>query len=192
MNPRDDLQSCGNINPTISYVSIGGGRCERKIKWKWEYYLKNEKFWGWCLDLGQSYQKDEGVKEQDEGRSEREVLDNKALYRYVNGQRVLYTINKGFEYIKPLKPAKTFSNNIITIDLETRTIDNIITPYCVSLYDGKKAWSYYLTDFNDVDSMLMTAIKSLLRDKYNNYSVYAHNLSGFDGIFLINIIAEFG
>lgn len=40
--------------------------------------------------------------------------------------------------------------------------------------------------------MILTAIKSLLRNKYNNYSVYAHNLSGFDGIYLIRILSELG
>ena len=56
----------------------------------------------------------------------------------------------------------------------------------------KKAWSFYLSDFNSVDDMLTAAIKSLMRNKYNNHSVYAHNLSKFDGIYLLRVLAQLG
>jgi len=40
--------------------------------------------------------------------------------------------------------------------------------------------------------MLKAAITSLLRNKYNHYVVYAHNFSGFDGIFLLKVLTELG
>lgn len=38
--------------------------------------------------------------------------------------------------------------------------------------------------------MLTTAIKSILRPKYNRHIVYVHKWSNFDSVFLINILAS--
>ena len=38
--------------------------------------------------------------------------------------------------------------------------------------------------------MLTAAVKSILRPKYNGRFVYIHNLSNFDGVFLLNILAK--
>jgi hypothetical protein len=40
--------------------------------------------------------------------------------------------------------------------------------------------------------MIKSAIKDLMVKKYDNYKVYIHNLAGFDGIFLLKILAELG
>lgn len=81
------------------------------------------------------------------------------------------------------------------MDLETRNINGILHPYCVSFYcidsDNKeRAQSFYLADYNSSDAQLKAALKSLMEDKYNGYIVYLHNLSNFEGIFLIRILAE--
>ena len=39
--------------------------------------------------------------------------------------------------------------------------------------------------------MLKACIKSLMIRKYNNYKIYVHNLSYFDGIFLFNVLVDF-
>lgn len=36
--------------------------------------------------------------------------------------------------------------------------------------------------------MLIEAIKSVLKPEYNNWLVYLHNFSKFDGVFLLNIL----
>jgi len=38
--------------------------------------------------------------------------------------------------------------------------------------------------------MMNVAIASILIKKYNNYKIYVHNLSNFDGIFLLKILAS--
>lgn len=82
-------------------------------------------------------------------------------------------------------------NNIITLDIETRTIEGSMIPYCICLFDGKDSYSFYITDYNySVDDMLSDAIRHLIVPKYNGYKVYAHNLSKFDGIFLLPILAK--
>ena len=58
-------------------------------------------------------------------------------------------------------------------------------------YNGYNKTSFYLTDFNSVESMLESAVLSII-SKYNNYIVYIHNLSNFDGIFLLKILVKIG
>jgi len=38
--------------------------------------------------------------------------------------------------------------------------------------------------------LLTDAIKSIMKPKYNKYKVYLHNLSFFDGVFLLKILAQ--
>ena len=99
-------------------------------------------------------------------------------------------IHKKVKFIKKIIPQSFISKNFVTIDLETRKIDGILTPYCVSIYEGKKAISFYLADFNNPDDMLKLSLKYLMRPKYHNYKVYIHNFSFFDAIFLIRIFSE--
>lgn len=65
-----------------------------------------------------------------------------------------------------------------------------LVPYCVSIFDGKKAYSFYITDYNSSDEMLKASIQFILKIKYNQHRVYLHNFSYFDGIFLIKIISN--
>nr|YP_010691085.1 DNA polymerase [Phellinus igniarius]WBU93186.1 DNA polymerase [Phellinus igniarius] len=81
------------------------------------------------------------------------------------------------------------------MDLETRNINGILEPYCVNTYfvdsDGlERSQPFYLTDYNSPNNMLSAAINSLLYPKFNGYTVYLHNFSNFDGIFLIRIFSE--
>ena len=101
-------------------------------------------------------------------------------------------VTKKYQYIQPTnKHSKPF-NKFITLDIETRTIDGVFIPYCICIYDGQKPTSFYSTDYSSYEDMLKSAIKSIMRNKYNLYVVYAHNLSGFDGIFLLKLLAELG
>lgn len=119
-------------------------------------------------------------------------IPNNDIYIIENGNINFKEIIKTTGYIEPTKIAKTLINKYITLDIETRTINNQVIPYCISLFDGTTAWSYYLTDFNNSDLMLQAAIKSICKDRYNNYLVYAHNLSNFDGIFLLKNMVNVG
>ena len=65
-------------------------------------------------------------------------------------------------------------------------------PITVSIYDGVKTFSFYLSDYSNSDEMLKTALESILRRKYNKHVVYIHNLSNFDAIFLFRIMTQLG
>lgn len=52
-----------------------------------------------------------------------------------------------------------------TLDIETRTLDGLMTPYCISIFDGVITESFYLTNYSDPESMLKYAIYFLMRKK---------------------------
>lgn len=87
--------------------------------------------------------------------------------------------------MKPLAKAKSKFIKFITLDIETRTIDNKLTPFCICFYDGLKKKSFYITSFKNSEAMISSALNSILTNKdYTNYVVFAHNLSKFDGVFI--------
>ncbi|PVV05461.1 hypothetical protein BB560_000025 [Smittium megazygosporum] len=74
------------------------------------------------------------------------------------------------------------------MDLETYIKDDKFIPYSIGFYDGKNVYTFYLTDYNTPEEMIIEAFNELLRFKNNGYSVYFHNLQGFDGIILTQIL----
>src|SRR6266850_686529 len=69
---------------------------------------------------------------------------------------------------------------------------NVLIPYCISIYDGKIAYSYFISDFKDSQDLILTALKSILTRKYNGYNVYMHNMAKFDIIFLLKHLVKLG
>jgi len=77
------------------------------------------------------------------------------------------------------------------MDLETRTIDKEMKPFCISTFDGKIAISYYLSDYKNSEVLMIeAALKSIMKSKYDGYKIYFHNFSYFDGIFLIKHLSN--
>ena len=124
--------------------------------------------------------------------------NNSFFIRYLDDQiyiiennKIIFKANKrktGF--INPIKKANRLKNSFLTFDLETRLIDNVMIPYCVSFYDGSKSWSYYLSDFNSHEEMIKKAFESIFIGKYHSSIIYAHNFSAFDGIFILKILSS--
>ena len=56
----------------------------------------------------------------------------------------------------------TLSNNFIKMDLETKSIEGTLVPYCVSLLciliGWKKSTFFYITDFNSSDEIMNASI----------------------------------
>jgi hypothetical protein len=93
-------------------------------------------------------------------------------------------------YIKNKNTDTSIKDNFITMDLETRTIDNIMSVIAASVYDGYITKSFYITDYINTDELLKEAILYTLHRKYNGYRVYIHNFSRFDAAFLLRIMAK--
>jgi len=106
-------------------------------------------------------------------------------FTFVNEELKLLTIKKSSKFIKKSKLAKKPNNNFITMDLETRLIDNIHTPYLISIYDGFIEKSFFIDDFTNTEFMIIAAMKYISIRKYKNSQIYLHNLAKFDNIFFI-------
>nr|QWO71398.1 DNA polymerase [Termitomyces sp. T32] len=111
-------------------------------------------------------------------------------YIFIDGELTIKKVKKETKFLKRILLEEYMISDFLTLDLETRTIDGIMTPYSVSIYDGEAIMSFYLSDFKSTDEMLKSAIVSIMTPKYQNYRVYVHNFSHFDGIFLLRILSE--
>jgi DNA polymerase type B, organellar and viral len=109
-----------------------------------------------------------------------------------DGKEIVNKETKNCQFIKPLKKAKFMSDKIITMDIETRTIDGYMWPFCVSIYDGNTPVSFYQSVYENCESMLNASVKYLMHEKYNKHRVFVHNFSYFDAIFLINTLNNLG
>jgi len=116
---------------------------------------------------------------------------NKIKYLFIEGKEHFMIKDKKVNYISSKKSKDSFKGTqFITMDLETKSINGVLTPYCVSIFNGQTVSSFYITDFKDSKELLENAIKSLMKKEYNGYKVYLHNFSYFDGIFLLTIITS--
>src|SRR5258706_1623848 len=111
-------------------------------------------------------------------------------YIYDKGVLVYSQKRKSVKYFRTLSKCKCLTKNFITMDLETKSINGTLIPYCVSIFDGKKAYSFYIDEFISSDEMLKASIRFILKRKYNKHRVYLQNFSYFDGIFLMKIISD--
>lgn len=97
---------------------------------------------------------------------------------------VLTTKELATKYLPKIKKEARKPAKFITIDIETiKNSLGILTPYCYSFYDGKIKKSFFTESPKEL-------FDALLRRKYRGYTVYAHNLSKFDLIFLFKHFAK--
>ena len=115
-------------------------------------------------------------------------------YKFINSVVTFKTEDTDFKFLSKANQSKSAFTNFITWDIETRTINGKMTPYCICIFDGGNRNSFYLSDFNTVDEMLLAAIKLIFTEskgtyRYDGYIVYAHNFSKFDSIFLLKLLS---
>jgi len=111
-------------------------------------------------------------------------------YIIENGKITLKKIERKRPFLSKINQSIFRSTKIVTMDLETRTIDGIMIPYCVSIFDGSSPISFYLSEYDSAEEMLKTSILYLKKRKFHQYKVYLHNFSHFDGIFLLRVLSS--
>lgn len=117
----------------------------------------------------------------------RSYSNHKYYIDYNLGKILLTTRELKTKFLQPLLPIKKVNTNkIITIDTETINKNGVLVPYLYCMYDGSKSYSFF---GNDPYKIREDLFRHLLRRKYRGYSIYAHNLSRFDIIFLFKYIA---
>ncbi len=118
---------------------------------------------------------------------------NKNEYIFEEGKLLVKKIIKSVEFLTKIKRSMKNSKNILTMDLETRTINEVMSSYCVSIYDGKTTKSFYLSDYSGdtaENDMLKASILYIMKRKYHNHRVYLHNFSKFDAVFLLRVMTD--
>jgi hypothetical protein len=197
------LQKYRNNNLVISFNPLDFGRVLSITKLDKEtlYFLQNEDYL--VIKILSSVNKNiiEIFKQRDliikftdfklsENRFVR-ILDSKNFY-FENNQQILFTKEFKSKFISKLSKSKNLINNFITLDIETYIKNNELIPYCISIYDGNRTNSYFITDFNNPADLIITALNSILVRKYNGYNIYIHNMAKFDIIFLFKYLVKLG
>lgn len=141
--------------------------------------------------------RDYPLSANDPSTFKREV--NNDIYYFIRGELVVKKQMRKASLIKPLITNKRLvKNRAITLDVET-TYDEIVDErtgkktkllkvYLISIYDGKKATSFYIDDFKDEFDLIHNAISFLINGPYNNKNIYVHNLARFDSVFLVKYL----
>jgi DNA polymerase type B, organellar and viral len=82
--------------------------------------------------------------------------------------------------------------DFVTMDIETIVKNNQLIPYLISAFNGTD----YIESFgNNQQELFSNFIKGLLtffNDKNKTLTVYAHNFSKFDGLFILKHLLPFG
>ena len=120
---------------------------------------------------------------------------NNTEFTYINNEVMFkQRIFTKTPMLKPLLRSPYFNLEFLTMDIETRVINNIMTPYCINMYRQDDVFlpSFYLTDYNSPEEMVKAAVSYLMKRKYSGYRVYLHNFSNFDSTFLLNALNSLG
>ena len=72
------------------------------------------------------------------------------------------------------KNRSIYSQDYITMDLETRNLNGTLEPICVSLFTGYKLMSFYLSDYESSTHLLEASIKYLMHRKYKTLQSVPH------------------
>jgi hypothetical protein len=126
------------------------------------------------------------------------VINNKVYIYNLDGTLDLHYVEKPTKFIQKINQHDTQDSNFLTLDIETKLIDNPHgwydhEPYLISYYDSLKKYSFYLSDYNSPDDMINNCLQSIINNKkYNGCKIYVHNLANFDSIFLINSLVKLG
>lgn len=95
-------------------------------------------------------------------------------------------------FIKAKETDKNLNDKILTLDLETKTIEGKMVPICMSIFDGKETKSFIFQNHDNWSEDMLKAMKSILIRKYFDYKIYVHNFSYFDAIFMLDTLSKLG
>jgi hypothetical protein len=112
----------------------------------------------------------------------------------MDGVRVLTKKLLNAKPFKNLTTDASIETNFVTMDIETVNQNSKLTPYLICAYNGTDYISSYSNESLNQKALFMDFILKLLGffKSSNVLTVYAHNLSGFDGIFLLKHLLAYG
>jgi hypothetical protein len=110
---------------------------------------------------------------------------------FLDGEEIYREIQLPSKQFRKYPIDRNKKQKFITIDIETiRDESGKLVPYLICAFDGKK----HISSFNsDPQIMFDNFITELLKlNSYQNNIIYAHNLSSFDGIFILKYLMNHG
>ena len=119
----------------------------------------------------------------------------KSIIFFMGGERILRKKQLNAKPFNRVSTDNQLNSNFITMDIETVKLDNKITPYLICAYNGTDYITSYANESLDQKTLFNSFIMGLLsffKANSNSITVYAHNLSGFDGILLMKHCLSFG
>jgi DNA polymerase type B, organellar and viral len=118
----------------------------------------------------------------------------KSILYFSHGEIVLRKKLFNCKAIKKVNKDKNLGPNFVTFDIETIKVNNKFIPYLICAYNGSTTISTYANEEIDQKDLFTRFINQLCTFIENRkvLFVYAHNLSKFDGIFLIRELLPFG
>ena len=152
-----DLDKWGKINKTNKFVTIKSENYSSDIK---VYVFPDKQVYHFTID-GKVILKVIDYFGKNPNDFTRVIKKQKFYIN--NGEIVFKTLTKDCGFINKIKEDKELINNFLTLDIETRVINNVHTPFCISFYDGTKAWSFYLSEYSSSNDMLINALSSIHR-----------------------------
>lgn len=117
---------------------------------------------------------------------------NNNEFIYVNGILTSKKIKRKVQYIKPISKSLYRTDNFITLDIETKNINGVLKPICISIYDGYNVKSFFISDYKSEIELIIDSFNTFKSRKYNYQRVFIHNLSYFDGVFLLKYLSLVG
>ena len=113
----------------------------------------------------------------------------KSTIYFMDGEIVLRKKELSAKPFKKLSKNNLLINDFYTMDIETINVNNNEVPYLINAYDGR----HHLNVFNkNPEELFNIFIETLLSKIDSKTIVYAHNLSGFDGILILNHLFRHG
>ena len=118
---------------------------------------------------------------------------NKSTIYFLDGEIILRKQILNAKPFSKVKPEKSLITNFVTMDIETIKLDNQLTPYLICAYNGVDyIQSYATSNLNQEELFKIFITKLVTLFKGRILRVYAHNLSNFDGVFLLKHLIPFG
>lgn len=104
---------------------------------------------------------------------------------YIKDAQIILKVNPiKTEYIEKLVVSKSINRKIGTLDIDTIVQNGVHKPYLFAFYDGLTNTSS--TWFDDNPSGLFN---HLLSRRFRGYTIYAHNLSRYEIVFLFKYLS---
>lgn len=126
----------------------------------------------------------------------------KSIIFFMGGEIVLRKKVLSAKPFRKQSKDKDLESEFVTMDIETITQEGNLVPYLICAFNGKDYITSYANDplvgqgNVDPQKALFSSFINQLTNFFNKdrkaLTVYAHNLSGFDGIFLMKHLLSFG